>query len=888
MAESSAQENNTGTEPSCHLTVGILAHVDAGKTTLSEAILYSTGAIRTIGRVDHGDAYLDTSEVEKARGITVFSRPAHFPLQDLTVTLLDTPGHADFSPEMERTLSVLDYAVLLVAAPEGVGNRARLLWRLLEHYRVPAFLFINKMDQPGCDRETLLSQVKECLTDTAVDFTDGTDIQKVQEEIALTDDLLLESILSGGTAQDSEIAQLIAERRLFPVYFGSALRLQGVEEMLAGMKRFMRPKSYPREFGARVYKITREGGKERFAWMKITGGSLSLRDRVDDSDDKVTGIRIYSGAKFEQVTQAGAGQICAVQGISDTFAGKGLGTEKDGSEELITPVIRRKVILPEGTDVSYAYRQLRTLEEEEPMLRLSYSEETREIFAQIMGEVQIEILRGLIRDRLGLSAEFGEGEIIYRETVRHTVTGAGHFEPLRHYAEVHVAISPGEPGSGITVDTDCSTDVLATNWQRLAVSCLLGKRHKGVLTGSDLTDVRITLIGGRAHEKHTEGGDFRKASIRAVRQALMCAENILLEPVYEFCMRLPQSALGMAMTDVERMNGRLNPPLLDDGQAVLTGTVPVSAWGDYALRLRAATGGEGSVTVTPAGYEPCHHAAQVIKDRGYDPSADLKNPVSSVFCSHGAGVIVPWYEAKDRMHVETDFCPDPGETVPYPDAEVFTFSPGGMEETAPPPAPAQVAERERAYQSSEDELMAIFEKTYGKIRRPGEEQEEAPRRRDYEPAAPKARAAKKPPEGSYLLIDGYNMLYAEPSLRALAVGNLSAARDALIDAVANVQGYARETMILVFDAYRVAGGKERVFSHHGLTVIYTKEAETADQYIEKAACEIGKKYRVRVATSDAIEQVIIFGSGAVRLSASAFWEEMRLLEGEIRDHTAVY
>ncbi len=676
MSDQQTPKPGSAADPGSYLTIGILAHVDAGKTTLSEGILYRSGALRRVGRVDHGDSYLDTYEVEKARGITVYSKPALFSLGGMNVTLLDTPGHADFSPEMERVLSVLDYAILLISAPEGVGSRGKLLWRLLEHYQVPTLIFVNKMDQPGMDREALMVSVKELLSDAAVDLTDGTGLPDTLEEIAMTDEALLDRVLEGGSVTDDEIADLIVSRKLFPVYFGAALRLEGIDALLSGMKRFLRSKQYPPEFGAKIYKITREGGKERFSWMKITGGKLSLRDRIsEDSDAKVTMIRIYSGAKYENVTTAYAGQICAVQGIEDTRAGMGLGTESDREDGLIMPVIQRKILLPEGTDIPYAFRQLKQLEEEEPMLRLTYVEETREIFAQIMGEVQIDILRGIIRDRLELEADFGEGQIIYRETIRHSVHGAGHFEPLRHYAEVHVVVSPGAPGSGVTVDADCRTDYLSRNWQRLAVSNLRSKRHKGVLTGSDLTDVRITLIGGRANEKHTEGGDFRKASIRAVRQALMCAENILLEPVYEFRMEIPRTSVGMAMTDVEKMSGDPEPPEFDGETAILTGTVPVSEWGDYALKLRASTGGEGRVTVTPGGYRPCHNAREVIEERGYDPQSDLRNPTSSVFCSHGSGVAIPWYEAAGRMHVEVPYSPDPEEAVPYPDAEVFTFSP---------------------------------------------------------------------------------------------------------------------------------------------------------------------------------------------------------------------
>ena len=660
------------TDTKHYLTIGILAHVDAGKTTLSEAILYAAGAIRRIGRVDHGDAFLDTYAVEKDRGITVYSKPARFPLGDTQVTLLDTPGHADFSPEMERTLSVLDYGILLISAPEGIGSRVRLLWRLLRHYRVPTLLFVNKMDQPGSDRDRILADIRSSLSDAAVDLTDGTDAADVQEEIAMTDEVLMERFLSGTSVNDDDIAELITAGKLCPVYFGSALKQEGVQELIDGMTRLLRPTAYPEDFGARIYKITREQNRDRFSWMKITGGRIAVRDRIpEDSEDKVTAIRIYSGSRYESVTEAYAGQICAVQGLSGTYAGMGLGRELDREGQLLTPIIRRSVILPPDTDVSHTFHLLKDIEEEEPMLRLEYIEETREIFAQIMGEVQIDILRGLIRDRLGLEVRFGDGQIIYRETIRRSVSGAGHFEPLRHYAEVHVALSPGEPGSGITVTSTCPHDLLSTSWQRLAMSNLMSKRHKGILTGSDLTDVHITLIGGKAHLKHTEGGDFRKASIRAVRQALMKAENILLEPVYEFRVELPMSSLGMVMTDVEKMSGHPEPPEYEGDRAVITGIVPVSEWGDYALKVRAATAGDGVATVVPAGYRPCHNTLAVLEERGYDPASDLKNPTSSVFCSHGSGVTVPWDEAEARMHVETDWQPDPNERIPYPDAEAW-------------------------------------------------------------------------------------------------------------------------------------------------------------------------------------------------------------------------
>ncbi len=871
------------------LTVGILAHVDAGKTTLSEGILYFSGILKRVGRVDHGDAFLDNNEIERARGITVYSKPARFSLRDFKITLLDTPGHADFSPEMERALSVLDYAILLVSAPEGVNARVQVLWKLLAHYHVPAFVFVNKMDKAGIERSRILAELQGKLNSGIIDFTDGVESEDRQEEIAVLDDDLTERWLAGEGVTDEMCAALIADRRLFPAVFGSALKLTGVERLLEVLGTYLRKRPYPEEtFAARVFKITRDGA-ERLTWLKLTGGKLAVRDAVDG--EKITGIRQYSGVKYESVPEVCAGDICAVTGLSKTAAGKGLGGETDGGEALLLPVIRRKLLLPEGTDLHHAFSRLKWLEEEEPMLQVSCEEETKEIYLGIMGEVQTEILKKEIAERLSLDVGFGEGTIIYRETILSSVEGVGHFEPLRHYAEVHVRLSPLPPGSGIVVDADCRTDLLKENFQRLAVSNLLSKCHRGVLTGSELTDVRITLIGGKSHEKHTEGGDFRKASIRAVRQGLMSAENILLEPIWSFTIGVPRETLGLVLNDLESMHARPDGPVFSEDATTITGTCPVSTFGDYALHVRACTGGRGSVVVTPGGYEPCHNAEEVILSRGYDPDADLRNPSSSVFCSHGAGLVVPWYEVRSRMHVDTGWTPSPEETPLYTGLRGFQFAPGeairdAVVKETPEPSSRDIRERERRIQSAEDELMAIFERTYGKLRLRGEEDEEENRRRkrDYDQPAVRRRTPKKASdERSYLLIDGYNMIYANAELKALAELDAGAARDALIDVVSNAQGFSDETMILVFDAYRVPSGRERLYTVNGLSVIFTREAETADQYIERAAREIGKKYRVRVATSDGVEQIIIFGAGALRLPASGFWEEMADMGRRIRE-----
>ena len=957
-----------------NLILGILAHVDAGKTTLSEALLHITGAVRNAGRVDHGNAFLDTDEMEKERGITIFSKQARFVSEREDVrhsyTLLDTPGHADFSTEMERVLGVLDCAVLVISAADGVNGQVRVLWRLLDHYNVPVFVFVNKMDQDGADREALLSSIKKELSTRCVDvmpgaagaasgtaaagrdaaaggsaageaassLTEQLQDPDVQEEIAVCDDVLLDRYLEGEPVGIDEIRKLTAERKLFPVLFGAALREQGVMELLEALDLMIDPPRYGDEFGARVFKITRDGGA-RLTWMKLTGGSLKVKTPMPDCTDdkgnpeKIEQIRLYSGSKFEPRQEAQAGEVCAVTGLTRTRVGQGIGAESGGEEELLQPVLRCAVILPLGEDLFKAYRNLCILEEEDPTLHLFYDEEKKEITAQIMGQVQKEILQRMIRERLGLNVSFGDPSIIYKETIARAAEGVGHFEPLRHYAEVHLLLEPGVPGSGLVFENRCRADVLAVNWQRLIMTHLEEKRHRGVLTGAELTDMKISLLTGKAHLKHTEGGDFRQATYRAVRQGLMMTESVLLEPYYNFRLEIPQESLGRALTDLQQMGANFTQPDLEEGRSVITGSAPVSRIGNYAESLAAYTRGEGQITCTLKGYAPCVNAEEVIAASGYDPELDLRNPTGSVFCSHGAGTPVPWYEVRERMHVDSGWRdpsdgPRTGKAMLGYDDEwdgeewdsdswSDDLAYGGAGRTGlragvkKEEKPSSFSEREARFFAEEEELRRIFERTYGPIRsRFGEDADpdgvfgsdngrggrsgrggkgygkykKAARVISAEPPDPRSHAAKKVSEKEYLLIDGYNIIFAWEDLRELALKDIMAARDKLIDLIVDFAGFRREHVILVFDAYKVRGGRGEVIRVGGIDVIYTKEAETADLYIEKAAHELSKKYKVTVATSDAVEQVIIYGAGAYRMSAQNLLEELVLTKGMMREH----
>ena len=908
-----------------NMILGILAHVDAGKTTLSEALLHITGAVRKAGRVDHKDAFLDTNEMEKERGITIFSKQARFTSvrgeQQRSYTLLDTPGHVDFSTEMERVLGVLDCAVLVISAADGVNGQVRVLWRLLDHYRVPTCIFVNKMDQDGADRAALLASIRKELGTRCVDVMPGSgtladqlESGDVQEEIAVCDDALLDAYLEGEPVSVSQMCRLTAERKLFPVLFGAALREQGVPELLECLDTLLQPPVYGDTFGAKVFKITRDGGA-RLTWMKLTGGRLSVKTPLAECTDekgnpeKVEQIRFYSGNKFETRQEAAAGEVCAVTGLTGTRVGQGIGAEAGGTEELLQPVLRCAVILPPGEDLFKAYRSLRTLEEEDPTLHLNYDEEKKEITAQIMGQVQKEILQRMIRERLGLRVSFGDPSIIYKETIARAVEGVGHFEPLRHYAEVHLLLEPGLPGSGLVFENRCRADVLAVNWQRLIMTHLEEKRHRGVLTGAEITDMKISLLTGRAHLKHTEGGDFRQATYRAVRQGLMMTESVLLEPFYSFRMEIPQESLGRALTDLQQMGANFTQPDLEEGRSVITGSAPVSRIANYAEQLAAYTRGEGQITCTLKGYEPCTNAEEIIAASGYDPELDLRNPPGSVFCSHGAGTPVPWYEVRERMHVDSGWR-DPSDgpmtgkaLLGYTEEDMWEedLSYGSAGRTGlragvrKEEKPVSFGEREARFFAEEDELRRIFERTYGPIKsrfsddepdngRSAKSWKRASRVISADPPDKRSHAARKVSEKEYLLIDGYNIVFAWEDLRELAIKDIMAARDKLIDLIVDFAGFRKEHVILVFDAYKVRGGRGEVIHVGGIDVIYTKEAETADLYIEKAAHELSKRYKVTVATSDTVEQVIIYGAGAYRMSAQNLLEELVLTKSLMREH----
>ena len=845
------------------LVVGILAHVDAGKTTLSEAMLYTAGVLRKLGRVDHRDAFLDTDAMERERGITIFSKQAELTLPQAAVTLLDTPGHVDFSAEMERTLQVLDCAILVISGTDGVQGHTRTLWRLLERYHIPTFLFVNKMDLAGADKDALLAGLKRHLSGGVVDFTcrEG----DFWEEAAVCDEGVLERFLDTGTVSDDDLADMIAARRLFPCWFGSALKLEGVEDFLGGLGRYGRAPAYPAEFGARVFKISRDSQGARLTWLKVTGGTLRVKDLLTNRrsglsedrvwEEKADQLRIYSGTKFRPVEEAPAGTVCAVTGLSRTRPGEGLGAETAWTAPLLEPVLTYQVQLSEGTDPHTALTKLRQLEEEDPQLHIVWNEQLRQIHAQLMGEVQLEILQRLIRERFGMEVAFGKGSIVYRETIAAPVEGIGHFEPLRHYAEVHLLLEPGERGSGVTLDTACPEDVLDRNWQRLILTHLAEKEHLGVLTGSPITDIKITLVAGRAHVKHTEGGDFRQATYRAVRQGLMQAESILLEPWYEFRLEVPAAQVGRAMSDLQRMNGETDPPETVGEETVLTGRAPVAALQNYAREVTAYTRGRGRLLCTLRGYEPCPRQAEVMEAMGYDPERDVDNTPDSVFCGHGAGYTVKWSDVPAHAHVDS-----------------------GLRLGAPAPAPEERPQprRESTYAGTleqDKELRAIFERTYGPVKQRAFQPPREPKRAPAEAAEKRTiRSQDLGPE--YLLVDGYNIIFAWDELKAVARDNLDAARKQLMDLLSNYQGFKKSVVILVFDAYKVKGGQGSVEKYHNIHVVYTKEAETADAFIEKATYEIGRQHRVKVATSDGPEQLIILGHGALRLSASAFHAEV--------------
>ena len=861
----SGQERKTGKRV---LNVGLLAHVDAGKTTLSESILYQSGAIRNLGRVDHQDAFLDTDEMERERGITIFSKQAVLTWKDTEITLLDTPGHVDFSAEMERVLQVLDCAVLVISGADGVQGHTETLWKLLTRYGIPVFLFVNKMDQEGTDCGKLLAELKSRFSEGCIDFGRvETGAEEVIEEIAVCDEQTMEEYLEKGSVAAASIRRLVAERKIFPCYFGSALHLQGVEELMNGICTYQMQKEYPAVFGAKVYKIARDGQGNRLTYLKVTGGTLKVKDVIGENGDKVNQIRVYSGEKYELLSEADAGKVCAVTGLAETYPGQGLGAEKDSELPILEPVLTYRIILPDDCNVHTMLRDLKLLEEEEPELHVVWIEKSQEIHVQLMGDVQIEILQRIIKERFGVLVEFGEGSIVYKETIVAPVEGVGHFEPLRHYAEVHLRLEPGERGSGMQFDSECSEDVLDRNWQRLVLTHLEEKEHKGVLTGSVITDMKITLTSGKAHLKHTEGGDFRQATYRAVRQGLKKAESVLLEPYYEFRIELPSENVGRAMTDIQNRFGKFEAPETLGEMTVLTGIAPVSTLSGYQKDVIAYTGGRGRISLTLKGYDLCHNQEEVVAARGYDSELDLANPTGSVFCAHGAGFVVDWDEVEEYMHMER------------------TLDQTGEEGLAEVTLPKR---RHSSIELTQEELDAIYVRTPDPVKQNHGPVTVCAKEKDREPGSaytdPKWERRRREKEGrqEYLLVDGYNIIFSWEELRELSEKDIGAARGKLADILSNYQGYRKCTLILVYDAYKVEGNPGEVMKYHNIYIVYTKEAETADQYIEKTVRRIAKDAAVTVATSDGLEQVIILGQGANRMSAPGLKEEIERTLAEVR------
>ena len=845
------------------IVLGILAHVDSGKTTLSEAMLYRAGVTRRLGRVDHKDAFLDTDALEKARGITIFSKQALLTAGDTDITLLDTPGHVDFSTETERTLQVLDYAVLVVSGTDGVQSHTETLWRLLRRYHVPTFVFVNKMDLPGMERQELLAQLNRRLGEGFVDF--GAEQADRDEALALCDENLMDRMLDAGQLQDADLIPAIARRHVFPCWFGAALKLEGVDALLDGLDRYTRPAPALEAFGAKVFKVSQDEQGVRLTWLRVTGGELKVKAQLTGEADgepwaeKANQLRLYSGAKYTLAEAIGPGQVCAVTGLTKARPGEGLGAERDSDLPVLEPVLSYQVLLPEGADVHAALGKLHRLEEEEPQLHVVWNETLGEIHVQLMGEIQLEVLRSLLAERFGLEVEFGPGGILYKETITEPMEGVGHYEPLRHYAEVHLKLEPLPRGSGMQFAADCREEVLDKNWQRLVLTHLEEKQHLGVLTGSPLTDVKITLIAGRAHLKHTEGGDFRQATYRAVRQGLMLAKSQLLEPWYAFRLEVPAENIGRAMSDIQRMEGTFDPPESGEETAVLTGFAPVSTMRSYPMEVVSYTRGRGHLSLTLDGYRPCHNAQEVIAAIGYEPEHDLDNPADSVFCAHGAGFVVPWDQVRSHMHVDSGWGKS---TRPEQEAAV----------------PQRRAMAYRATLEEDAELLKIFERTYGPIKRDPLAAFRPVQKRERPDFA--AEQWEIAPE--YLLVDGYNIIFAWDELNALSKESLDAARHKLMDILCNYQGFQKCVLILVFDAYRVPGSPGSIEQYHNIHVVYTKEAETADMFIERVTHEIGRNRRVRVATSDGMEQIIILGHGALRVSARMFHEEVQNVEKQIR------
>ena len=850
------------------LVIGIFAHVDAGKTTLAESILYKTENIRKLGRVDHKDAFLDTFDLERERGITIYSKQAVFQSSNYKITLLDTPGHVDFSTEMERALSVLDYGILIINASDGVQEHTETLWRLLETYNVPTFIFVNKMDLNRSNRKAIMKEIKDLLSDSCIDFSGDKKSSEFMESLAMSDEGLLDIYLEKGSIEDGSIRDIIRKRKIFPTYFGSALKMEGIDTFIDGLDKYVKSPSYPKEFAGRVFNISRDEQGNRLTHMKITGGSLQVKKLI--GEEKVDQIRIYSGAKYDAVDEVEAGSICAVTGLNETFPGQGLGFESEDFLPMLEPVLNYKLILPEGANEYTMLSNLRELEDEDPQLQIEWSDKLKEIHIKLMGEVQVEVLQRQILDRFGVEVEFGRGNILYKETIESPVVGVGHFEPLRHYSEVHLLLEPNEPGAGLEFYSACSEDKLDRNWQRLILTHLEEKEHVGVLTGSPITDIKITLINGRAHNEHTVGGDFRQATYRAVRQGLEKSKSILLEPYYDFKLRLPSEHLGRAMNDIQRMSGKFDTPETDGDLSILKGYAPVANMRDYHTEVVSYTSGRGRLFCTLRGYLPCHNSEEVIEDIGYDSGSDIENPSSSIFCAHGAGFTVSWDKVEDYMHLESPI-----------DLKVEE---GTIEKSIEEEKTTGKSSYKRDSWVQDKELEEIFVRTYGPINqrlshsqnRMGYEKKHSGKVRQY------SEGKRKKSQKEYLLVDGYNIIFAWDELKDLAQVSIDGAREKLIDILSDYQGYQGNSVILVFDAYKVKGGIGEISKYKNINVVYTKEAETADQYIEKVTHEIASKHHVTVATSDAMEQLIIMGKGAYRLSANDLKEEIERTKEEAR------
>ncbi len=825
--------------------IGILAHVDAGKTTLAEAVLYSTGRSRSLGRVDHGDTALDTHRLERERGITIFASQAVFNVGDLEITLLDTPGHVDFSTETERALQVLDYAVLVISGLDGVQAHTRTLWRLLNIYSVPTFIFVTKMDFARRDRDELMSELQKELSGSCIDFSG--DRFARDEALAMCSETLLERFLDSGEVEDSEAAKLILSRRTFPCFFGSGLKLEGVETFLSGLERFVIPQEYPKTFGAKVFKISRDKN-DRLTHLKVTGGVLRVKDtvNVNGKEEKINQIRVYSGAKYTTADEVPAGGVCAVTGLSSTFNGMGLGYEAASEKPVLEPVMNYRIRLPEGCDPQTMLPKLRQLEEEDPQLHISWNEFLQEINVSLMGEVQTEILKSLIHDKFGVEVEIDTGRVLYRETIENTVEGVGHYEPLRHYAEVHLLMEPLPRGSGLVLTTSCKEDDLDRNWQRLILMHLEEKQHLGVLTGSPITDMKITLAAGRAHLKHTEGGDFRQATYRAVRQGLMQAKSVLLEPYYSFRLEIPFEQLGRAINDMRLRKAVIGQPEESGGMSVITGRAPVVLLNGYAAEVAAYTGGRGRIFFELAGYDTCHNAEQVIRDTLYQPEADMDNPPDSVFCAHGGGFVVKWDKVPEYMHLESCLKKE---------------------------KPINMRAAHRSMSIDEKELQAIMEREFGPIK--------YELYRHPEPAAAAKTVELPEPRKQYVIVDGYNVIFAWDDLKKIAEGSLDAARDRLMNILCNYSAFTKINVILVFDAYRVPGGRGSRFDFNNIHVVYTKEHELGDNYIEKLVAEIGKNEYVRVVTSDRLIQLSVIRSGVLRTPAREFEREVEEVHARI-------